>query len=78
MPPFPANALPSEFQEEHGSLDLEGQDDAKPTLTPIDHDADDEDLDLSNADQRVWLCKVRPPIRADWAEGCGGHHSGEG
>jgi len=62
MPPFPTNALPSEFQEEHGSLELDGDDDkatppGAPT-GPVDYDVDDEDLNLSNGDQRVWLCKV--------------------
>lgn len=59
MPPFPSNALPSEFQEEHGSLELDGEVDNKPTTTgPTHYDVDDEDLDIANADQRVWLCKV--------------------
>ena len=71
MPPFPSNALPSEFQEEHGSLDLDGQDDTKPTVTPIDHDVDDEDLDIANANQRVWLCKVRPRMSRDEEWSCG-------
>lgn len=61
MPPFPMNSLPAEFQEEHGSLTLDGDEtDSKPQVNTADYDGDDEDLDISQADQRVWLCKVSP------------------
>lgn len=54
---FANNTLPEEFQADHGSIDLT---DDKPDLNGNkDDDAEDEDLDLDRAGQRVWLCKVR-------------------
>lgn len=49
---FPTNALPAEFQEEHGSVDLTANDQAS------DSDGEDEDLELGRTGQGVWLCKV--------------------
>jgi len=49
---FPTNALPAEFQEEHGSIDLTANDQAN------DSDGEDEDLELGRTGQGVWLCKV--------------------
>ena len=52
---FPLNTLPAEFEENHGSVDLGG--DEKPGA---DGDGgEDEDFDLTNVEQRVWLVKVR-------------------
>lgn len=65
MPPFPSNALPAEFQEEHGSGLLDGEDDVKPKT---EYDVEDEDLDLSTADQRVWLCRVPKFVMERWSE----------
>ena len=61
---FPTNKLPEAFEEEHGSLDL---DDAKPSTSSgsggaagaRDYGGDDEDLDLPDQPNNVWLCKVR-------------------
>lgn len=71
MAMFNRNALPEEFEAEHGSLDLADVD-AKPggaggpggASGAAHDDRDDEDLDLANAGQRVWLCKVRRAGRA--------------
>lgn len=51
---FRKDALPEEFEAEHGTIDL--TDDTKPGAGG--DDGEDEDLDLSRAKQRVWLCKV--------------------
>ncbi|BGP19518.1 hypothetical protein JCM10213v2_007613 [Rhodosporidiobolus nylandii] len=58
---FPTNALPEEFQAEHGSIDL--GEDKKPTQ---EEDGEDEDLDLDKAGQRVWLCKVPRFLMDEW------------
>ena len=54
---FPTNKLPEAFEEEHGSLDL--GDDSKPSTSGHRDDGDDEDLDLPDQPNNVWLCKVR-------------------
>ncbi|GAA6030793.1 hypothetical protein JCM8097_008878 [Rhodosporidiobolus ruineniae] len=61
---FPTNALPEEFQAEHGSIDL-GDD--KPNVNGEgDEGVEDEDLDLSRGKQRVWLCKVPRFLLEEW------------
>lgn len=52
MNSFPMNALPTEFEEAHGSTDLA---DTKPL---VEDDVEDMDLGLDDVGQRVWLVKV--------------------
>ncbi|GAA5877750.1 hypothetical protein JCM3774_000744 [Rhodotorula dairenensis] len=72
MAMFNRNALPEEFEAEHGSIDLADAE-AKPGraavggTTPHD-DRDDEDLDLDRAGQRVWLCKVPRFLLDKWQQ----------
>ncbi|GAA5853264.1 hypothetical protein JCM8547_000260 [Rhodosporidiobolus lusitaniae] len=61
---FNTNNLPEDFQVEHGSIDLT---DDKP-LVEGDNDGEDEDLDLSKAGQRVWLCKVPRFLMEEWSK----------
>ncbi|GAA5914823.1 hypothetical protein JCM6882_007283 [Rhodosporidiobolus microsporus] len=61
---FPTNALPEEFQAEHGSIDLT---DDKPNVNGQD-DGEDEDLDLAKGGQRVWLCKVPRFLMDEWSK----------
>lgn len=59
---FRKDALPEEFEAEHGTIDL--TDDTKPgTGGAGGDDGEDEDLDLGRAKQRVWLCKVSRRVR---------------
>lgn len=53
---FPTNQLPLEFQQEHGTIDLVG-DDVKPELDG-NNGVEDEDLGLDGIERGVWLCKV--------------------
>ncbi|GAA5824795.1 hypothetical protein JCM11251_005346 [Rhodosporidiobolus azoricus] len=61
---FPTNALPEEFQAEHGSIDLT---DDKPNVNGQE-EGEDEDLDLARAGQRVWLCKVPRFLMDEWSK----------
>ncbi|CEQ43124.1 SPOSA6832_05025 [Sporobolomyces salmonicolor] len=63
---FPTNTLPEEFQEEHGSIDL--TDDKPGIANGQDDDGEDEDLDLTRAGQRVWLCKVPRFLMEKWSQ----------
>ncbi|GAA5866746.1 hypothetical protein JCM1840_004247 [Sporobolomyces johnsonii] len=63
---FPTNTLPEEFQEEHGSIDL--TDDKPGVPNGQDDDGEDEDLDLTRAGQRVWLCKVPRFLMEKWSQ----------
>ncbi|GAA5912552.1 hypothetical protein JCM5296_003478 [Sporobolomyces johnsonii] len=63
---FPTNTLPEEFQEEHGSIDL--TDDKPGVPNGHDDDGEDEDLDLTRAGQRVWLCKVPRFLMEKWSQ----------
>ncbi|KAK4046250.1 hypothetical protein OIV83_006229 [Microbotryomycetes sp. JL201] len=54
---FPTNQLPAEFEQEHGSVDLLGED-TKPNVDDDVDGVEDEDLDVSRATQSVWLCKA--------------------
>ncbi|GAA5899554.1 hypothetical protein JCM8208_000590 [Rhodotorula glutinis] len=72
---FPTNKLPEAFEEEHGSLDL---DDAKPSTSASgsggggagarDYGGDDEDLDLPDQPNNVWLCKVPRFLMEKWMQ----------
>ncbi|GAA5920954.1 hypothetical protein JCM3775_004020 [Rhodotorula graminis] len=68
---FPTNKLPEAFEEEHGSLDL---DDAKPSTSAggrpgaRDYGGDDEDLDLPDQPNNVWLCKVPRFLMEKWMQ----------
>ncbi|GAA5943984.1 transcription factor IIF subunit TFG2 [Sporobolomyces koalae] len=59
---FPTNTLPEEFQQEHGTIDL----DVSTTLDGDAHAHHDEDLDLDRAGNRVWLCKVPRFLMDKW------------
>ncbi|GAA5955287.1 hypothetical protein JCM21900_003034 [Sporobolomyces salmonicolor] len=63
---FPTNTLPEEFQEEHGSIDL--TDDKPGIANGQDDEGEDEDLDLTRAGQRVWLCKVPRFLMEKWSQ----------
>lgn len=70
---FPTNALPAEFEQEHGSVDLA---DAKPVLG--EDGGEDEDLGIQDVGQRVWLVKVSCAsacglvwLCGSWARGMG-------
>lgn len=53
---FPTNQLPLEFQQEHGTIDLDN-DDVKPDIDGHGG-VEDEDLALNGIERGVWLCKV--------------------
>ena len=57
----PINSLPTEFEQEHGSVTLD--DDRKPVL-----EREEERLDLSRQHHRVWLCKVPKFLIEQWAK----------
>ncbi|BGP02971.1 hypothetical protein NBRC10513v2_006698 [Rhodotorula toruloides] len=64
---FRKDALPEEFEAEHGTIDL--TDDTKPgTGGAGGDDGEDEDLDLGRAKQRVWLCKVPRFLLEKWQQ----------
>lgn len=69
---FNRNALPEEFQAEHGSIDLDDDSSSsKPTTggaAAADDRQEDEDLDLARAGQRVWLCKVPRFLLDKWQQ----------
>ncbi|GAA5984375.1 hypothetical protein JCM10908_003322 [Rhodotorula pacifica] len=77
MAMFNRNALPEEFEAEHGSIDLADLD-TKPGGTTSSNgnhgtgngndDREDEDLDLARAGQRVWLCKVPRFLLDKWQQ----------
>ncbi|KAJ8292187.1 Transcription initiation factor IIF subunit beta [Rhodotorula toruloides] len=61
------DALPEEFEAEHGTIDL--TDDTKPATGGAGgDDGEDEDLDLERAKQRVWLCKVPRFLLETWQQ----------
>ena len=71
MAMFNRNALPEEFQAEHGSVDLEDSSSSKPSAggaAAAADDREDEDLDLARAGQRVWLCKVPRFLLDKWQQ----------
>ncbi|GAA5967424.1 hypothetical protein JCM8115_000787 [Rhodotorula mucilaginosa] len=68
MAMFNRNALPEEFQAEHGSIDLEDSSSSKPGTAAADDRQEDEDLDLDRAGQRVWLCKVPRFLLDKWQQ----------
>jgi transcription initiation factor TFIIF subunit beta len=72
MAMFNRNALPEEFQAEHGSIDLDDDSSSsKPTTggaAAADDRQEDEDLDLARAGQRVWLCKVPRFLLDKWQQ----------
>ena len=70
MAMFNRNALPEEFQAEHGSIDLEdSSSSSKPSAAgAAADDREDEDLDLACAGQRVWLCKVPRFLLDKWQQ----------
>lgn len=70
MAHFPTNALPAEFEQEHGSVDLA---DAKPVIA--EDGGEDEDLGIEDVGQRVWLVKVG---RVSAATEVGEHRTGVG
>ncbi|KAK4052605.1 hypothetical protein OIO90_004233 [Microbotryomycetes sp. JL221] len=66
---FPMNQLPAEFEQEHGSVDLLG-DDTKPSMNGEgdgDDGVEDEDLDVNKARQGVWLCKIPKFLMEKWS-----------
>lgn len=66
---FNRNALPEEFQAEHGSIDLQDSPSATTTTAAATDDEDlDADLDLARAGQRVWLCKVPRFLLDKWQQ----------
>ncbi|SCV74477.1 BQ2448_8116 [Microbotryum intermedium] len=61
---IPMNALPAEFEAEHGSIDL-----ADPDSNLDDDGADEEDdLDLKQSQRSVWLCKVPKFLLEKWEQ----------
>ncbi|SGZ23929.1 BQ5605_C023g09664 [Microbotryum silenes-dioicae] len=61
---IPMNALPAEFEAEHGSIDL-----ADPDSNLDDEGADEEDdLDLKQSQRSVWLCKVPKFLLDKWEQ----------
>ncbi|BGP27174.1 transcription initiation factor IIF subunit beta [Rhodotorula toruloides] len=64
---FRKDALPEEFEAEHGTIDL--TDDIKPAAGGAGgDDGEDEDLDLARAKQKVWLCKVPRFLLEKWQQ----------
>ncbi|KAM0791065.1 hypothetical protein ACM66B_004358 [Microbotryomycetes sp. NB124-2] len=64
---FPTNQLPAEFEQEHGSVDLLGQD-LKPNVDDDVDGVEDEDLDTARAAQNVWLCKIPKFLMEKWSQ----------
>lgn len=70
---FNRNALPEEFQAEHGSIDLQDSPSSSSSLKPNaaaleDRQEEDQDLDLARAGQCVWLCKVPRFLLDKWQQ----------
>ncbi|GAA5849042.1 hypothetical protein JCM9279_004705 [Rhodotorula babjevae] len=70
---FPTNKLPEAFEEEHGSLDLDDVKPSTPSGGPAaqgarDYGGDDEDLDLPDQPNNVWLCKVPRFLMEKWMQ----------